>query len=106
VLEHLKNEWVGVTFDVIDASPFPRTCKSATGCVDLIVRAGAPAAAPKPVVAPPPDLAPMPLRHRRRRPERHGGSVPMRVRAQALAITRAALVDALQLRARCVHSSS
>ncbi len=38
VLEHLKSEWTGVTLTVVDASPFPRTCTSATGCVDLVAR--------------------------------------------------------------------
>jgi hypothetical protein len=38
VMEHLKAEWAGVTFQVVDASPFPRECRSATGCVDQIAR--------------------------------------------------------------------
>lgn len=38
VMEHLKAEWIGVTFQVVDASPFPRECRSATGCIDQITR--------------------------------------------------------------------
>lgn len=38
VMDHLKAEWAGVTFTVVDASPFPRACSGATGCVDVIAR--------------------------------------------------------------------
>ena len=38
VMSHLKSEWVGVTFQVVDASPYPRECRSATGCIDQIAR--------------------------------------------------------------------
>lgn len=38
VLEHLKAEWAGVTLTVVDASPFPRACTGASGCVDAIAR--------------------------------------------------------------------
>lgn len=38
VLDHLKAEWAGVSFKVIDASPYPRECRAATGCVDQIAR--------------------------------------------------------------------
>ena len=38
VMEHLKGEWAGVVLTVVDAGPFARECRSATGCVDLIVR--------------------------------------------------------------------
>jgi len=38
VMDHLKPEWAGVTLTVIDASPFPRACTGATGCVDVIAR--------------------------------------------------------------------
>ncbi len=38
VLEHLKAEWANVAVQVIDASPFPRACPGATGCVDVIAR--------------------------------------------------------------------
>lgn len=38
VLEHLKAEWVGAELTIVDASPFARPCRAATGCVDLIAR--------------------------------------------------------------------
>jgi hypothetical protein len=38
VMDHLKAEWAGVTLTVVDASPFPRACTGATGCVDVIAR--------------------------------------------------------------------
>ena len=38
VMDHLKAEWAGVTFQVVDASPFPRECRSATGCIDQVTR--------------------------------------------------------------------
>jgi hypothetical protein len=38
VMGHLKSEWVGASFQVVDASPFPRECRSATGCIDQIAR--------------------------------------------------------------------
>lgn len=38
VMDHLKAEWAGVTFIVVDASPYPRACTGATGCVDVIAR--------------------------------------------------------------------
>ncbi len=38
VMDHLKAEWTGVTLVVVDASPFPRACTGATGCVDVIAR--------------------------------------------------------------------
>ena len=38
VLEHLKGEWANVQLTIVDASPFPRACPGATGCVDLIAR--------------------------------------------------------------------
>ncbi len=38
VLEHLKAEWANITLQVVDASPFPRACAGATGCVDVIAR--------------------------------------------------------------------
>ncbi|MBA3464202.1 MAG: hypothetical protein H0T46_29880 [Deltaproteobacteria bacterium] len=38
VMEHLRGQWAGVTFTVVDASPFPRECRSATGCIDQIAR--------------------------------------------------------------------
>lgn len=38
VMDHLKAEWAGVTLTVVDASPFPRSCSGATGCVDVIAR--------------------------------------------------------------------
>ncbi len=38
VMEHLKGEWAGAVLTVVDAGPFARECRSATGCVDLIVR--------------------------------------------------------------------
>lgn len=38
VLQHLKAEWVGVKLTVVDASPYPRACPNADGCVDLLAR--------------------------------------------------------------------
>ena len=38
VMDHLKAEWAGVALTVVDASPFPRACTGATGCVDVITR--------------------------------------------------------------------
>lgn len=38
VMDHLKSEWAGVKLVVVDASPFPRACTGATGCVDTIAR--------------------------------------------------------------------
>ncbi len=38
VMEHLKGEWLGAVLTVVDAGPFARECRGATGCVDLIVR--------------------------------------------------------------------
>lgn len=38
VMDHLKAEWVGVTLQVVDASPYPRECRGATGCIDQIAR--------------------------------------------------------------------
>jgi hypothetical protein len=34
LIDHLPPEWIGVTLDVIDASPFPRKCSQPGGCVD------------------------------------------------------------------------
>jgi len=36
VMEHLRAEFVGAKFEVVDASPFPRGCNQDAGCVDLI----------------------------------------------------------------------
>jgi hypothetical protein len=38
VMDHLKSEWAGVRFKVVDASPYPRECRAASGCIDQITR--------------------------------------------------------------------
>lgn len=38
VIDHLGPEWIGVTFNVIDASPFPRKCQNPGPCVDRFAR--------------------------------------------------------------------
>jgi hypothetical protein len=38
VMDHLKSEWAGERFKVVDASPYPRECRAASGCIDQITR--------------------------------------------------------------------
>ena len=38
LMDHLGPEFLGVTLDVVDASPYPRACPTANGCVDQLAR--------------------------------------------------------------------
>ncbi|HEY4241364.1 MAG TPA: hypothetical protein VGM88_16195 [Kofleriaceae bacterium] len=48
VLDHLHEEYAGARLEVMDASPFPRSCPTAAGCVDTL---GGPAEAKVPEAA-------------------------------------------------------